>query len=123
MMPKRILTIDDAPVIRSLIQMTLKSNNLEVDVADCADAAKHMALQNHYKLFIVDYMMPEKTGIDFIKSIRKIPEYENTPILMLTAESGEDIKAQAKQLKVSAWINKPFQPQTLLKLVNKIVDA
>lgn len=119
----RILTVDDSPVIRNLVKITLESNDRwDVDTAESPDEAKRFCMGHQYDLFVVDYMMPGETGIEFIEYIRQCDNYQNTPILMLTSESSSEIKSQAKSLNVRAWINKPFQPQTLIKLVSQFLD-
>lgn len=119
----RILTIDDSAVIRNLVKITLESNEKwKVDAAESADEAKHFCAQHQYDLFIVDQIMPGEMGIDFVEQLRQCDNYEDTPIVMLTSESNIDIKSKAKSLDVLAWINKPFQPQTLIKLVAQFLE-
>jgi two-component system chemotaxis response regulator CheY len=56
-----------------------------------------------------------------IKSLRGLPQYKSTPILMLTTEAGDDMKAKGKAAGATGWLVKPFDPQKLLDVVKKVI--
>jgi two-component system chemotaxis response regulator CheY len=62
-------------------------------------------------------------GISFLKAVKAHPDYKFTPVIMLTTEAGEDKKSEGRAAGAKAWIVKPFQPQTLLDAVAKLVLA
>ena len=62
-------------------------------------------------------------GIEFLKAVKAHPGYKFTPVIMLTTEAGDDMKSQGRTAGAKAWITKPFQPQTLLDAVSKLVLA
>lgn len=117
----RILALDDSNVIRSLIKVTLDFAPVHVDPFGSASLAQLALQQENYQMLIVDYMMPDTNGIDFIRQARALPQYKNTPIIMLTADGTDEVKQQARDLKVTAWVRKPFQPQSLIKLTNELL--
>jgi len=118
----QILSLDDARVTRTMVQISLKDKNLQVDTVETPEEALDMIAQKRYDLLIVDYMMPSMTGIDFMKNVRQTCDYKTTPFFMLTAEDGEHLKEAAKSLDAKAWINKPFTPQELKSLVYSILE-
>ncbi len=65
--------------------------------------------------------MPRKDGISLIKELRQLSGYEFIPMLMLTTESGTDKKMQGKAAGATGWIVKPFNPDQLLKTINKVL--
>jgi two-component system chemotaxis response regulator CheY len=67
--------------------------------------------------------MPRMNGIEFLKAVKAHAAYKFTPVIMLTTEAGEDMKAQGRAAGAKAWITKPFQPQTLIDAVAKLVMA
>jgi two-component system chemotaxis response regulator CheY len=72
-------------------------------------------------LIITDLNMPVMDGITFIKRARAFPPCRFTPILMLTTESGESRKAEGKAAGATGWIVKPFHPDQLLRVIEKVV--
>ncbi|KUJ74797.1 hypothetical protein AVO42_05255 [Thiomicrospira sp. XS5] len=117
-----LLAVDDADVIRNMLQITLKTQeDWTVDLATSATEALNYAQKSHYDLFIIDYLMPDKTGLELVERLREQPEYHETPILMLTAETDPRIKQHAKALHVSAWVVKPFQPLTMIEAVKQLL--
>lgn len=119
----KILALDDSSVINSLVKLSLDTvPDIQVDATDSPETAIKMLDQQHYDLFIVDYVMPNIDGIEFISKAREQAQYQDTPIFILSANADEERKQQAKNLHVTGWINKPFQPQTLIKLVQKTLE-
>lgn len=120
-MAKTILTVDDSASIRQMVTFTLKSAGYEVaeamDGQDGLDKAKAKA----YDLVFTDQNMPRMDGLTLIRSLRGLPAYRSTPILMLTTESGEAMKAQGKAAGATGWLVKPFDPAKLLEVVKKVI--
>ena len=65
--------------------------------------------------------MPEMDGLTLIKNLRTLPAYQKTPILMLTTESSDDMKAQGRAAGANGWLVKPFDPQRLISVVKKVI--
>ncbi|MGE4499089.1 MAG: response regulator [Hydrogenovibrio sp.] len=117
-----LLAVDDADVIRNMLKITFKTQpDWTVDLASSMSEALEHTRRTHYDLFVIDYLMPENTGLELVRHLREQAEYEHTPILMLTAETDPCIKEQAKSLHVSAWVIKPFQPLTLIGAVKRLL--
>jgi len=68
-------------------------------------------------VIITDLNMPIMDGIEFTRACRARPAGQNTPIIVLTTENGAEIKAEGRRAGASAWMVKPFEPNTLLGLV------
>jgi two-component system chemotaxis response regulator CheY len=65
--------------------------------------------------------MPKMDGLTLIKSLRGLPDYRSKPILMLTTESSDAMKAAGKAAGATGWLVKPFDPQKLLEVVKKVI--
>jgi len=65
--------------------------------------------------------MPKMDGIDLVREIRQNPGFRFTPIIMLTTESQEDRKIEARAAGATGWITKPFRPEQLLAVVRKVL--
>ncbi len=120
-MTKTILFVDDSESIREIVNFTLKNEGYNVLVSDNGkNALKHLDGGN-INLIITDLHMPEMNGIEFIKEIRKMENYQRTPILFLTTESQVDKKQEAKAAGATGWIIKPFVPAKLLEAISKVM--
>lgn len=120
-MTKKILAVDDSASIRQMVTFTLKQAGYEV--VEAADGVQGLsqAKSESPHLIITDLNMPNMNGIEMIKGIRKEASHRFTPILMLTTESDETIKAQGKQAGATGWIVKPFNPEQLIKVIQKVM--
>ena len=120
-MAKTILSVDDSSSIRQMVSFTLKGAGYEVleavDGQDGLDKAKGKTVD----MVLTDQNMPRMDGLTLIKSLRSMPSYKNVPILMLTTESGDAMKAQGKAAGATGWLVKPFDPAKLLEVTKKVI--
>jgi two-component system chemotaxis response regulator CheY len=72
-------------------------------------------------LVLTDQNMPRMDGLTLIKSLRAMPQYAATPILMLTTESSDAMKSQGRAAGATGWLVKPFDPQKLIEVVRKVI--
>lgn len=120
-MAKTILIVDDSDSIREVVRFTLENEGYNVLVGvDGKDALKRLDGKT-IDLVITDLHMPEMDGIELIKHIRAMPEYERIPILFLTTESQTSKKMEAKDAGATGWIIKPFVPAKLISAINKVI--
>ncbi|AYF48679.1 MULTISPECIES: response regulator [Pseudomonas] len=120
-MAKTILIVDDSQSMRQLVKMTLTGAGHQVlEACDGRDALTKLTGQK-INLIISDVNMPNLDGIGLVKAVKARNEYRFTPIIMLTTESEQSKKAEGQAAGARAWIVKPFQPQTLLAAVEKLM--
>lgn len=120
-MAKSILIVDDSASLRQVVSIALKGAGFDViEAQDGKDALGKLTGQKIH-LIVSDVNMPNMDGITFLKEVKKQPNYKFTPIIMLTTEAGEDKKNEGKAAGAKAWVVKPFQPETLLTAVSKLV--
>ncbi len=120
-MAKTILTVDDSASIRQMVSFTLKSAGYEVTEAVDGQDGLDKARARSFDLVFTDQNMPRMDGITLIRSLRALPQYKSTPILMLTTESGEAMKTQGRAAGATGWLVKPFDPARLLEVVKKVI--
>jgi two-component system, chemotaxis family, chemotaxis protein CheY len=120
LMPKRILTVDDSKTMRDMVGFTLRGAGFEVIEAE--DGVRALAVLEGQKvdLVITDINMPNMDGVTLVKHLRAKPNFKSTPILILTTESGEEKKTEGRAAGATGWIVKPFAPDKLLQVVNKV---
>ncbi len=117
-MGKKILAIDDDVEMGMLIQMTLQSDGHEVRLAHSGSEGLELAFQIRPDLIILDIMMPGMDGFDVCKSLR---EMLNSPILMLTAYSGEKEMLQSFNTGADDFLGKPFSNNELRARVRALL--
>ena len=118
-MTKRALTVDDSKTMRDMVSFTLKNAGFDViDAEDGQDALNK--LNGPVDVIITDLNMPNMNGFELIRSLRAKPEYRAVPILMLTTESDDGKKTEGKAAGATGWIVKPFNPEKLVQVVNKV---
>jgi two-component system chemotaxis response regulator CheY len=123
-MSKAILTVDDSASIRQMVSFTLKQAGYQVVEADDGAKGLDVAKTNQsIGLIITDLNMPNMNGLELIRNLRQLPAYKFTPILMLTTESDDTKKAEGKQAGATGWIVKPFNPEQLLRVIEKVMPA
>jgi two-component system chemotaxis response regulator CheY len=116
-----ILAVDDSASMRQMVSFTLKGAGYTVvEAVDGLDALNKAKAQT-FDCIVTDVNMPNKDGIALIKDLRALPNYKFTPMLMLTTESGMDKKQQGKEAGATGWIVKPFNPDQLLKTIQKVM--
>lgn len=118
----KILSVDDAKSIRDLVEAVLKEHGHEVVTA--ADGVEGLAeaRAQDFDMILSDINMPNMTGISMVSKIRRLPNYQHVPIIMLTTESSDFKKTKAKSMGATGWLQKPFDPERLMKAVNKLVS-
>jgi two-component system chemotaxis response regulator CheY len=120
-MSKHILVVDDSPSIRQMVQVTLKSASYQVTTADDGQAALDLCKRMQYDFVITDQNMPRMDGLTLIKSLRGLSTYRSTPIVVLTTEASDSMKAQGRAAGATGWMVKPFDPQKLLAVASKVL--
>lgn len=120
-MAKTVLTVDDSITIRQMVKYSLESAGYEVIEATDGQDGLNKAKAKTFDLILTDQNMPNMDGITLIKNLRGIAQYRSTPILMLTTEAGDAMKAQGKAAGATGWLVKPFDPAKLLELVKKVI--
>jgi len=116
-----ILTVDDSSTMRQMITFTLKGAGYEILEAGDGVEALEVAKGKKLSLVITDVNMPRMDGITLVQRLRTLPEFKFTPILVLTTESDASMKQKGKDAGATGWIVKPFSPEKLLDVVNKVI--
>ena len=120
-MSKSILIVDDSPSIRQMVEVTLKSTSHNVTTAKDGQEALDMCNRSRYDFVLTDQNMPRMDGITLIKSLRALPSYRSVPIIVLTTEAGDAMKAQGRAAGATGWMVKPFDPNKLLQVVKQVL--
>lgn len=117
---KTVLAVDDSRSLRQMVTFSLKTAGYQVTEAEDGVEGLALAKMQVFDVVLTDQNMPRMDGIAFIESLRALPSYEKTPILMLTTEAGDDMKAKGRAAGATGWLVKPFDPERLIAVINKV---
>jgi len=118
-MKKKILTVDDSPSVRKLVEFTLKSKGFQVASAEDGMAALEIMANEQFDAIVLDINMPRMNGLEFLEKMKSNDVYASIPVIMLTTEGQEEDQDKAMDLGATAYIVKPFKPTLLLRIVEK----
>ena len=118
---KTVLAVDDSPSIRQMVSFTLKSAGYAVEDAVDGQAGLERAREKHFDLVLTDQNMPRMDGLTLIRTLRGQPDYRRVPILMLTTESSDEMKAQGRAAGATGWLVKPFDAVKLLEVIRMVL--
>ncbi len=117
-----ILVVDDSNSMRQMISFALKAEGHTITEAADGDAALREARNHKVELVISDINMPGINGLELTRQLRQQSQYRFTPIILLTTESAADRKAEGKAAGATGWMVKPFDPNTLIATVKKVLN-
>ncbi len=118
---KSILIVDDSSMIRSVAGRAAEDAGLHVVTANDGFEGIEKVKAYKFDLIFSDVNMPQMGGLEMVEAIKKIDGYQFVPIVMLTTESGDDIKSKGKALGVKAWMVKPFSKDKFALVLEKIL--
>jgi DNA-binding response OmpR family regulator len=121
----KILHVEDDPDIQEITYIALQlSERFEVRQCSCASEALLLANDFAADLLLLDMMMPGMNGDSLLSELRTLPQYEDTPVIFMTARANSDEVAELKQAGGIAVITKPFEPLTLAgEIMNVLNEA
>jgi len=117
-----ILTVDDSRSFREMLSYILRTAGYSVFEAEDGVEGLEIAQKQVFDVVLTDQHMPRMNGLMLIENLRSLSEYETTPILMLTTESDNGVKAQGREAGATGWLNKPFDPERLLLVLEGVIS-
>ncbi|WP_451971175.1 response regulator [Azospirillum endophyticum] len=117
---KTVMTVDDSRTMRDMVSFTLRGAGYEVVEAADGQQAMSAIATTKVDLVITDLNMPVMDGLTLIRKLRAIPAHRTLPILMLTTEADDSKKAEGRAAGATGWIVKPFNPDKLISVVQKV---
>ena len=109
-----ILVIEDEDALALLLKYNLEKEGYKVVVEGNGGKALDSVLENEPALILLDWMLPEKSGVEICRQIRANPEIKNVPIIMLTAKSQEEDKVKGLNAGADDYVTKPFSVPELM---------
>ena len=118
---RRVLVVDDSPVIRDLIAVNLELEGFAVELAEDGLAALEAVGLSRPDLVTLDVVMPRLDGFETAARLRADPDTADIPIVIVTARATAGDLARGEEIGVDGYLTKPFEPAELVALVNRLV--
>ena len=115
----KVIVVDDEPFILMMIEDKLRKAHIDVIGLRASSRALEVIKKEMPDLIILDWMMPELSGIELCRMIKADTEVKDIPIFMLTAKGQDSDEQQGIMCGVSRYITKPFSPKSLLEMVQE----
>jgi two-component system phosphate regulon response regulator PhoB len=116
-----VLVVDDESAIREMIRFALGKSDMMVECAASAKEALEKINQRTPDIILLDWMMPNMSGPELIRRLRKDMVTKDIPIIMLTAKVSEDDKVAGLNTGADDYIVKPFSPRELVARINAVM--
>ncbi len=120
----RLLVVDDFATMRKIEKNILGQLGIKnVDEADDGSTALPKLKSTKYDVVLLDWNMPNMTGLELLKAMRADESLKNVPVIMVTAEALKDNVVAAAQAGVNDYVVKPFNASTLEEKLKKVLKA
>jgi len=121
-MSYKILTVDDSKMVRFIVARAFQPYGC--DVYEAGNGMDGLATAEAIlpDLIFLDITMADMSGLVVLEKLRQIESLQATPVIMLTAESGNNSVERADRLKVYGYISKPFKGEELLSLAGQLLN-
>ena len=117
----KILVVDDEPSIRHLLRVALIKSNFEVTEAADGEEALKTAISKSPELIIMDVQLPKMNGMEVTGKLREMPEFNDVPIIAVTAYAMKVDKEKALESGCNAYLSKPINIQELRSMVAEML--
>ena len=116
-----VLVVDDESAIREMIRFALGKSGMAVKCAASGFEALEKITERSPDIILLDWMMPNMSGPELTRRLRKNPLTNEIPIIMLTAKASEDDKVTGLNAGADDYIIKPFSPRELVARINAVL--
>jgi len=120
-MTAKILTIEDDEAVRQMLTMTLQRHGFEVIEAEDGSQARVALYEQLPDLILLDWMLPDTSGIELARTIKLDPRTLEVPIIMLTARGEESDRVRGLNVGADDYIVKPFSPRELVARIKAVL--
>jgi CheY-like chemotaxis protein len=123
-MAKRILLADDSLTIHRLVSATFSpEDGFDVIPVETGDSALGRLEEVQPDVVLADLVMPGKSGYEVCREIRSHPSFDHIPVILLVGAFDRFDPGQASGVGAAGFIQKPFEPEALFKLVSSVIEA
>ena len=120
-MTKEILIVDDMRSMRKMVATVLQAAGYAVEEAGDGAEALEKAKARVFDLVVTDHNMPRMDGVTLVRELRGLPEYDEVALIVLSTETGAELKNKGREAGATGWMAKPFDPTRMLDIVYQFI--
>ena len=117
----RILIVEDEPEIREMVRFVLETEGFSLTEASHAQEARNILGKSSFDLILMDWMLPGRSGLEFVRELKQKPATKEMPVIMLTARSNEPDRVEGLDSGADDYISKPFSPRELIARIRAVL--
>ena len=121
-MSKSILVVDDTRSMRKMVASVLAGAGYSVEEAADGAEALEKARTRVFDLVVTDHNMPRMDGVTLVRSLRALQEYDGVALIVLSTETGIELKNMGREAGATGWMAKPFDPSRMLDIVRQFIS-
>ncbi len=121
MAARRILVVEDEKAVRDMIAFGLRRAGFDVHEAEDCRAARARMVDARPDLMLIDWMLPDMSGLELTRSLKRSKDTQEIPVIMLTARAAETDKVSGLEGGADDYITKPFSPRELLARIQAVL--
>ena len=121
----RLLVVEDSPLLRKMFGLAFPNQTNDLHPAENGRSAMELLAGSSeaFDAVLLDLRMPDMDGVEFLRALRRQPVHRLTPVVLTTAEADDsELLAQARLLGVAAVVKKPWSPQALRAVVQRVTE-
>ncbi len=118
---KQILIVEDEKPIRDMIAFGLRRAGFTVSEAEDCSEARSRIVDSRPDLMLVDWMLPDQSGLELTRAIKRNKETQDLPVILLTARAEEQDKVAGLEGGADDYVTKPFSPRELLARIQAVL--
>lgn len=118
---KTIVIVDDFKANTFIMKNTLLRMDFDILESNEPQHALNLFDGRHIDLLVTDFKMPGMNGAELTKKVKSKSKYKNMPVLILSSETSEEYKKAARDAGAYGWVNKPFNMDRIIKIIESII--
>ena len=124
----KIIIVDDSLLDRKLLSRTLVNSGIKNEIlqAENGEAGMKLIAENlgHIAVLLLDYQMPEMSGVELMEALVKVPQTAKIPMVMVTASTSDDSRVAAYKVNpnLAGYVYKPYKPDQLLEPIRSYLQ-
>src|SRR3954466_705153 len=118
---KKLLIVDDDPVVTNVLQDLFRNDGVEVTVAANGAEGLERLKNGHFDLLVTDVWMPKMTGLELLSEVNKLPD--QPPVLVMTADDTPETMLRAVREQAHHFITKPFKAAEVQQVVRQMLES
>lgn len=117
-----ILALDDSLLIHQLIKRALEPDYQVITVDNALDALS-IAYHQPIAMLLLDVQMPDISGLEFCRTVRTLPQFQQLPVIMITSQDKPFDRVQGRLAGATEYLTKPFDAELLRETVRKFISS